>query len=110
MCVVEEVISHSDSFTLSWVFDPALPLFADHFPGNPIVPAFHQLARITEAASLWLGIEPARIRMRGVKFLRPIEPGVLVDLLFSSRSSLIGGAFSLTSGGEIATQGEFVLV
>lgn len=93
---------------VQWIFDPSLPFFVDHFPGNPIVPAFHQLSRVIDAASSWLGVIPTRMKMRGVKFLRPIEPGNVVEFTFTPSSASTGGSFSILHEGELVTQGDLV--
>lgn len=89
-------------------FDPGLPLFADHFPGQPLVPAFLQMHRVGECVAGWLGVEPGRIKVRTAKFLRPLEPGVAVALVVEPRGDM-GGVFALSVSGEIVTQGELTL-
>ena len=107
---MEELSSRPDSLRLRWIFDPATPLLADHFPGFPIVPAFYQLARIVDATSSWFGVAPSRVRMRGVKFLKPLEPGREVDVALSPRVGARGATFTIICGDELVTQGELVFV
>lgn len=70
------------------IFDAADPMFAGHFPGNPIVPG----VIITEALAQTAGIAAASgypeterpvfllSAIRMMKFLRPVRPGDAIDL------------------------------
>lgn len=55
--------------------DPALPVLAGHFPGNPLVPAALQLEWML-AALPGGSTEEARWNIRQAKFLKPLRPGM----------------------------------
>ena len=94
----------------TWVVDPGLPIFQDHFPGMPIVPAYLQLARIREEISYWLQRSSSRIKIKGMKYKQQIPPGreVLISLQREALDGLISVTVSLD--GEVVTSGQLVLV
>lgn len=60
----------------SWTFAPESAVFAGHFPGNPILPAFLQLAMVRTAAQRVLGcslLPVAAGRIKFSAFIRPLE-------------------------------------
>lgn len=63
----------------------AHPMFAGHFPGNPIVPGAYLLALVEQHANDWLRKQGAATRVSGVgavKFLRPLRPDELCEITF----------------------------
>lgn len=57
--------------------DASHPMFAGHFPGNPLVPGAYLLAIVIEEARAQLrktGSDHAPIGVRTVKFLAPLRP------------------------------------
>jgi 3-hydroxymyristoyl/3-hydroxydecanoyl-(acyl carrier protein) dehydratase len=98
----------SESLCFQVTFDPALPLFVDHFPGAPLVPAFLQIQRVGACMVECLGIEPTRIKVRSAKFLQPLQPGVTAQLVIEPRGTS-GGAFALSVSGVVVTQGELTV-
>ena len=88
--VVEAVLPHREPF--SWVsrvvacepgvevtaeldVDPALPLFAGHFPGHPVLPGVIIMEALAQAGSIGFltGID-------GAKFRRQVSPGETLTL------------------------------
>lgn len=101
-------VAGSESFCFQVTFDPALPLFVDHFPGAPLVPAFLQIQHVGECVAGCFGIEPTRIKVRSAKFLQPLQPGVTAQLVIEPRGAS-GGAFALSVLGVVITQGELTV-
>jgi 3-hydroxyacyl-[acyl-carrier-protein] dehydratase len=70
------------------IFDAEDPMFAGHFPGNPIVPgviiteALAQAAGIAAASGYAEAERPVFLlsAIRMMKFLRPVRPGDSIDL------------------------------
>jgi 3-hydroxyacyl-[acyl-carrier-protein] dehydratase len=56
-------------------FSATLPVFAGHFPGNPLVPGVHHVALIAHLARLALSLPELRITgIERCKWLRPLLP------------------------------------
>ncbi|MFF9274641.1 hypothetical protein [Streptomyces griseosporeus] len=71
-------VRHTDrTVTAVLDLDPGWPVFAEHFPGNPVLPG-------SAAAHLLLGLarrlDPAARGLRDVRFARPLVPPARVRL------------------------------
>ena len=63
------------------------PMFAGHFPGNPIVPGAYMLALVEREANAWLHAQGVLLRVRGVasvKFTRPLRPEEVCEIEFGA--------------------------
>ena len=100
-------------------FDPNDPMFAGHFPGNPIVPgvilteALAQAAGIAAASGYPENAQPLFLlsAIRTMKFLQAVRPGERIDL----RAEKIAATdvllqFKVTASVEAATVAEGQLV
>lgn len=88
--------------------DPDLPLFAGHFPGNPLLPGVVQLDCVVSAAALMFE-ELGEDRFEGLaslKFKAPVRPGDRVSISLVRNSNRV--AFTLTTGDTICTQGQLL--
>jgi 3-hydroxyacyl-[acyl-carrier-protein] dehydratase len=61
------------------------PMFAGHFPGNPIVPGAYLLAVVESKANDWLRAHGDALQVGGVsavKFVRPLRPDEACEIAF----------------------------
>jgi 3-hydroxyacyl-[acyl-carrier-protein] dehydratase len=101
-------------------FDAADPMFAGHFPGNPIVPG----VIITEALAQAAGIAAASgyaetevpvfllSAIRTMKFFQAVRPGSKIDLRaekIAATDALLQFKVSASVEGAIAAEGQLVL-
>lgn len=93
--------------------------FQGHFPGRPIMPGVLQVEALAQAAGV-LAVESLDLAgsgklvyfmsIDGVKFRKPVEPGVLLKLeveFVQKRSRVCKFAGKATLDGEVATECEF---
>ena len=93
--------------------------FQGHFPGRPIMPGVLQVEALAQAAGV-LAVESLGLAgsgklvyfmsIDGVKFRKPVEPGVLLKLeveFVQKRSRVCKFAGKAMLDGEIATECEF---
>ena len=121
--------SFLDSFTVTvagkegrgtkWL-DPALPFFADHFPGEPLMPGVLLIECAAQAAGgLWASIlaegSPVRFSLAQVvqfKMQHPVKPGDIVEtevLLDNVLGSLAQFSTTLHVGSIEVARGRLVL-
>lgn len=119
---VREVVAcePGKSVNATTVFEAAEPMFAGHFPGNPIVPgvilteALAQAAGIAAASGYADAARPVFLlsAIRTMKFFRAVKPGEQVALRaekIGATESLFQFTVSATVGGMKAAEGQLVL-
>lgn len=109
--VQEPTLATSEQRTFSRLitFDGTDRIFVDHFPGNPIVPAFMQLERIRTLAAQSVGTLPERMRVKSAKFTKPIRPDRPLTVTFIATMKEGTCRFTIQDHDEIVTQGELAL-
>lgn len=103
-------LQHPDGTTaLDFRFAATDPLFAGHFPKQPLLPGVFQLEMARLGAEWLLGRRLSVREICKAKFLRPIIPAELVrmNLKLSEDDSGIGARASFSVGGQAA--GETIL-
>ena len=92
------------------------PFFQGHFPGRPIMPGVLQIEALAQAAgvlaveSLGLAGSGTLVYFDGVKFRKPVEPGVLLRLeveFVQKRARVCKFAGRALLDGEVATECQF---
>jgi 3-hydroxyacyl-[acyl-carrier-protein] dehydratase len=94
---------------LEFRFDATDPVFAGHFPNQPLVPGVFQLEMARLGAEWLIGEQLGVREISKAKFLRPIIPAELVrmNLRISESAADIGVRATFSVGGQAA--GETVL-
>ncbi|MFL6521612.1 MAG: 3-hydroxyacyl-ACP dehydratase FabZ family protein [Chthoniobacterales bacterium] len=101
-------------------FEPDDPMFAGHFPGNPIVPgviiteALAQAAGIAAASGYPETEKPVFLlsAIRTMKFLKAVGPGSKIDLRaekIAATDALLQFQVTARVDGAIAAEGQLVL-
>ena len=100
--------------------DPALPFFADHFPGHPLMPGVLLVESGAQAAGvLWGGIlgaaEQPRFSLAQIvtfKVQRPVLPGQTIEVraeLEKDFGTLAQFAVEIWEAGEVVAAGRVIL-
>jgi 3-hydroxymyristoyl/3-hydroxydecanoyl-(acyl carrier protein) dehydratase len=58
----------------------AAPIFRDHFPGRPLLPAIGLLYLCDWTLRRWLGADVRIVALRRVKFTNPVQPEVRLQI------------------------------
>jgi 3-hydroxymyristoyl/3-hydroxydecanoyl-(acyl carrier protein) dehydratase len=98
------------SASIDFRFDATDPVFAGHFPKQPLVPGIFQL-EMARLGAEWLFREQLRVReISKAKFLRPIVPAEVVrmNLKVSESDGAMAIRATFSVGGQAA--GETVLM
>ncbi len=85
--------------------DDSLPVFAGHFPGNPLLPGVLQIDwAITAAAEAFSGLpDTAFSGMSRIKFKSPVRPGARLELSLTHADNVV--SFSYRENGDVRTEG-----
>jgi 3-hydroxyacyl-[acyl-carrier-protein] dehydratase len=94
--------------------DPGAPFFADHFPGNPLMPGVLLIECAAQAAGvLWRPSGGAFLAaVSQFRFRKPVLPGQILDIEVTLEKEM--GAFAqfdavLRVGPTVVTQGKLTL-
>ncbi|MGM0516215.1 MAG: 3-hydroxyacyl-ACP dehydratase FabZ family protein [Pseudomonadota bacterium] len=63
-----------------WTPNPDEPVFAGHFPGDPLLPGGMLLDRVVATLASELGCATKDLAVRQARFLAPARPGVPLSL------------------------------
>lgn len=83
-------------------FPAAHPVFAGHFPGDPLVPGVLLLDELICRLAGDLGLPYTRLRVQSVKFLAPVRPDDRVSWTFTSPSKETFSFVLSVAGREVA--------
>lgn len=86
------------------------PVFAGHFPTQPIVPGALLLDMLIRYAARQLSTSVAGIRIDQAKFLRPVGPGESIDLILHDAADPSSRRFSLCVGEHTVASGQITRV
>lgn len=81
------------------------PCLPGHFPGNPIVPAVVLLELVERALSDALTLPVHLIGLPAVKFLSPLLPGTVFEIVLDINDTARTAKFSCISAGRELVQG-----
>ncbi len=74
-----------DSWEAKFCFDPGLPLFQGHFPGNPLLPGVMQVEMANLAMTRITGAHYRVVGVKKAKFMGQIFPSDLITLHLAAR-------------------------
>lgn len=74
------------------------PVFAGHFPAQPIVPGALLLDMVICHVAHRLSVAPTDLRIEQAKFLRPVGPGESIDLELHEPSDTAAHRFTVRVG------------
>jgi 3-hydroxymyristoyl/3-hydroxydecanoyl-(acyl carrier protein) dehydratase len=94
---IKRIANCDDAIEADVEFSSALPIFAGHFPGRPIVPAVYQMALCRIAVEKYHG--GCFSRVEHSRFLAPCVP----DMLYTFKAAVCPKNGSLTATCTIRT-------
>lgn len=106
---VESRVPSDSTKTFRWRVQSSHPVLQDHFPLNPLVPAFIQLEAIRQLVSAWSEVSAGDIRFRNVKFIAPLLPERDAEIVMQRAANPATLLFSLSVDGETLTRGEITV-
>lgn len=71
---LSEVTQEDGEYIARFRFSASLPLFAGHFPGDPVLPGVHQIEMARAALNAAHGISHRILSIKSAKFTRPVRP------------------------------------
>jgi 3-hydroxyacyl-[acyl-carrier-protein] dehydratase len=74
----------NDAAEKSWYIDPGQPVFAGHFPGNPIMPGVLVLGLLKTMLAEQSGTSVQIATIKRQKFIRPVLPGDTLTIRIST--------------------------
>lgn len=93
--------------------DPASPYFADHFPGNPLMPGVLLIECGAQAAgALWKQKQAFLASVQQFRFLKPVLPGQTVEIevaLEKDFGALAQFEVMLSVAGQTVAQGKLTM-
>lgn len=99
----------AEGVELEFVVSPALPWFAGHFPGFPILPGVVQIDWALDFARIHLGLEIAIARRYRIKFKSAIFPDDRLTLVLSHQAEKRQLAFAYRRGTAVCASGQVTL-
>jgi 3-hydroxymyristoyl/3-hydroxydecanoyl-(acyl carrier protein) dehydratase len=82
-----------------------LPIFTDHFPAVPIVPAVLQIGWVVDLARSCLQVDEPFRGILVIKFRRPVRPGMVLDVSLENHADRAQVEFDFTVDGQTASSG-----
>jgi len=80
------------------------PCLPGHFPGRPVVPGVVVLDAVLQALAQ-RGIEPAALRLPQVKFVQPLLPGQVAEIVLEGGPGEAAWRFRVESAGRTIASG-----
>lgn len=82
---VTDIINEGGRFTATVELNPSHPVFAGHFPGQPVLPGVFMVEIVSSLAARLTGVEGAVTEIQAMKFLKMIDPRVVRTLTATGR-------------------------
>ncbi len=68
------IVQHNNDITVQLLINPANPIFAGHFPGQPVLPGACLLNMVQEVLSIALQSKCQLKKANALKFIAPVDP------------------------------------
>jgi 3-hydroxymyristoyl/3-hydroxydecanoyl-(acyl carrier protein) dehydratase len=94
-----------DALRLELALGADLPHVDGHFPGTPILPAVAQVDWAVRIAREHFALPEHFCSLRGLKFLRIVQPPVAIELELALEPNGRAVAFTYRQGGTACSQG-----
>jgi len=82
-----------------------LPIFTDHFPAVPLVPAVLQIGWVVDLARVCLQVDEPFRGILAVKFRRPVRPGMVLDVSLENDPDQAQVQFDFVVDGQPVSSG-----